>query len=228
MSVNASASPEPSILIVDDEIDSLNVLATALSDRGYKVRKAISGAMALTGVRAAPPSLIVLDIKMPEMNGFEVCKQLKSNPITQRIPIIFLSVLDEPIDKVKAFSLGGADYIAKPFQIEEAIARVEHQLTIQSLYQQLANQNRDLKQANDQLRLEIAERKKMEVERDRLLKSERAANLAKDEFVSTVSHELRSPLANMQMAIRMLLLGAEGEKRERYLTILHEECKRET
>ncbi|MEO0854463.1 MAG: ATP-binding protein, partial [Cyanobacteria bacterium J06648_11] len=130
--------------------------------------------------------------------------------------------------KVKAFSLGGADYIAKPFQIEEAIARVEHQLTIQSLCQQLANQNRDLKNANEQLHLEIAERKRMEIERDRLLKSERVANLAKDDFVSTVSHELRSPLANMQMAIRMLLLGAEAEKRDRYLNILQEECKRET
>lgn len=225
--MSAALPAEPSILIVDDEIDSLTLLAATLSDRGYKVRKAIGGAMALMGVRAAPPSLIILDIKMPEMSGYEVCEQLKSDPDTQHIPIIFLSILDEPLDKVKAFSLGAADYIAKPFQIEEAIARVNHQLTIQALHQQLATQNRDLKAANEQLQLEISERKRTEAERDRLLKSERAANRAKDDFLATVSHELRSPLANMHMAIRMLDLGATAEKRERYMKVLRAECERE-
>jgi CheY-like chemotaxis protein len=140
-----------SILIVDDNIDNLGLLSQLLSDRGHKVRKAINGKIALMGVRAEAPDLILLDILMPDIDGYEVCRQLKNDSNTASIPIIFLSALDEAIDKAKGFKVGGVDYIAKPFQVEEVLARVEHQLQIQRLQQQLYQQNRQLKEREAQL-----------------------------------------------------------------------------
>lgn len=128
------------ILVVDDTIDSLRLIANMLTDQGYQVRKVLNGQMALTAAQSAPPDLILLDINMPQINGYEVCQQLKANPLTTYIPVIFISALDEVLDKVKAFAVGGIDYITKPFQFEEVIARVETQLTIRFLQQQLEEQ----------------------------------------------------------------------------------------
>lgn len=125
------------ILIVDDIAENIKVLANILEDKNYKVRKALNGKIALRSLRSNPPDLILLDIKMPEMDGYEVCQQIKADPETQDIPIIFISALNEVFDKVKAFQLGGSDYITKPFQIEEVIARIENQLTIQRQKKQL-------------------------------------------------------------------------------------------
>lgn len=133
-----------SILIVDDYHNNLRSLAAILSEEGYKVRKAISGEIALKTVISQPPDLILLDIRMPDMDGYEVCSILKSTPKTSKIPIIFLSALDETADKVKAFRVGGTDYITKPFQAEEVIARVENQLRIQRLSKQLIEKNAHL------------------------------------------------------------------------------------
>ncbi|OCQ94323.1 hybrid sensor histidine kinase/response regulator [Oscillatoriales cyanobacterium USR001] len=168
------------ILIVDDTPENLQVLSATLSDRGYKVRGVINGKMAIRAARSAPPDLILLDIRMPDTNGYAVCEELKISPETSKIPIIFISALDEALDKVKAFQVGGADYITKPFQVEEVIARVEHQLTIQRLQKQLMQQN-------EQLQKEIVERKKAEEEAA-------AASQAKSEFLANMSHELRTPL----------------------------------
>ncbi|MBD2691893.1 response regulator [Anabaena catenula] len=121
---------QTNILIVDDFLENIRLLSSILEQNGYQTRKAISGSMALTAVEASPPSLILLDIRMPEMNGYEVCEYLKSNPKTAHIPIIFLSASEDVIDKGKAFEVGGADYITKPFYIEEVLARVKHQLSI--------------------------------------------------------------------------------------------------
>ncbi|WP_016949127.1 response regulator [Anabaena sp. PCC 7108] len=118
------------ILIVDDVLENIRLLSSILEHNGHQTRKAISGKMALTAVAASPPSLILLDIRMPEMNGYEVCQQLKSNPETADIPIIFLSASQDMTDKGQAFRSGGADYITKPFYMEEVLARVQHQLTI--------------------------------------------------------------------------------------------------
>ena len=144
------------ILIVDDNIDNLGLLANLLSDRGYKVRKAINGKIALMGVRAEAPDLILLDILMPDLDGYEVCRQLKSDPNTTAIPVIFLSALDEGDDKVKGFQVGGEDYIAKPFEAEEVLARVEHQLQIQFLQKQLQQQNLQLKEREHRLNTILA------------------------------------------------------------------------
>ena len=125
------------ILIVDDIPDNLRLLSTILTGRGYEVGKARSGAMALAAVRTELPDLILLDINMPQMDGYEVCQQLKSEAKTQNIPVIFISALNEVWDKVKAFNLGGTDYITKPFQSEEVLARVANQLQIQALQKAL-------------------------------------------------------------------------------------------
>jgi len=132
------------ILIVDDTPANLRLLTTMLTEQGYGVRPARNGELALMSARAVPPDLILLDIKMPDLNGYEVCEQLKADPRTRPIPIIFLSSLDQTDDKVKAFTLGGVDYITKPFQIEEVLARVEVHLALLQVRQQLAAQNKQL------------------------------------------------------------------------------------
>jgi PleD family two-component response regulator len=116
------------ILIVDDVQDNLRLLSSTLGDQGYNVRCVISGQMALTAIHTAPPDLILLDINMPKMDGYEVCRQLKADASTRHIPVIFLGALDEALDKVKAFGVGGVDYITKPFQIDEVLVRVKNQL----------------------------------------------------------------------------------------------------
>jgi DNA-binding response OmpR family regulator len=123
-------SSQANILVVDDTPANLNVLSSILSQQGYKVRPANSGELALMVVQHSAPDLILLDIQMPSLNGFEVCKRLKEQPQTHDIPVIFISALDDVLDKVEAFEVGGADYITKPFQILEVLARVEHQLRL--------------------------------------------------------------------------------------------------
>ncbi|HAG83773.1 MAG TPA: hypothetical protein DCL61_22150, partial [Cyanobacteria bacterium UBA12227] len=134
------------ILVVDDNPNNLRFLSNTLTNRGYKVQRAISGQLALNAATASPPDLILLDIMMPGIDGYEVCKRLKETDKTKEIPVIFLSALTEAPDKVKAFRLGGVDYITKPFQIEELVARIENQLTIQKLQKQLKEQNTLLQQ----------------------------------------------------------------------------------
>jgi signal transduction histidine kinase len=118
------------ILIVDDTTANLKVLSTLLTDNGYHVRPAINGSIAVKAAFAAVPDLILLDVMMPGMNGYEVCEQLKADEKTSDVPIIFVSALDETLDKVKAFQVGAVDYITKPFQVEEVLARVEIHLTL--------------------------------------------------------------------------------------------------
>lgn len=132
------------ILVVDDKPENLLLLSVALTKKGYEVRKVVNGNLALLAAQAAPPDIILLDINMPEMNGYQVCRELKSSPKTQDIPIIFITASDEPFDKVKAFELGGNDYITKPFQIEEVGARIENQLAVCRLQQKLKAQNSKL------------------------------------------------------------------------------------
>ncbi|EKQ71214.1 response regulator-like protein with receiver domain [Leptolyngbyaceae cyanobacterium JSC-12] len=142
------------ILLVDDTPDNLRLLSTMLISQGYDVRSVRSGSAALMGVQAQPPDLILLDINMPEMNGYEVCERLKSNSETLEIPVIFISALNEVFDKVKAFTVGGVDYISKPFQVEEVLVRVENQLKIRRLQlklQQALDQERQLNQRIEEL-----------------------------------------------------------------------------
>ena len=150
-----------SILIVDDQPDNLRTLSAILRDETYTVRQAISGKIALSAVQADPPELILLDIRMPEMDGYEVCSILKANPATCDIPVIFLSALSDVNDKVKAFEAGAADYITKPFQAEEVLIRIGHQLTIRQQQQQLLTQNQQLKESEEILRFQAEQERLM-------------------------------------------------------------------
>ncbi|MEQ9552331.1 MAG: response regulator [Coleofasciculus sp. G3-WIS-01] len=196
------------LLIVDDTPENLQVLSATLSDQGYQVRGVVKGKMAIRAAKSAQPDLILLDIRMPEMDGYTVCEHLKADPDTCGIPVIFISAIDDVLDKVKAFRVGGVDYITKPFQVEEVLARVEHQLTIRRLSQQLSDRNQKLEQ-------EIQERRKAE-------KAAAAASKAKSEFLANMSHELRTPLNSIlgftQVMIRDLKLTPEQRE---YLGIIN-------
>lgn len=143
------------ILVVDDTPDNLRLLSTVLAGGGYEVRKALTGQMALMAAKTALPDLILLDINMPGMNGYEVCSQLKADEHTRDVPVIFISALDDVLDKVKGFDIGGVDYITKPFQAQEVIARIENQLTI-------LRQQSSLRERTAQLEQEIKERLRAE------------------------------------------------------------------
>ena len=184
MSTRQSKATRGNILIVDDTPENLRLLSNVLTERGYKVRSVINGAMALMGAINAPPDLILLDINMPQMNGYEVCEALKADEQTREIPVVFISALDEVLDKVKGFAVGGRDYITKPFQLEEVLARIENQLTIRNLQQQLQEQNQLLQQ-------EIRDRQKAE-------QSLRV-------FLHSISHDLRNPVTGMLMVLKNLL-----------------------
>ncbi len=157
------------ILLVDDTPDNLRVLSAMLTKQGFEVRKALTGKRAIASAQMALPDLILLDIKMPEMDGYRVCQHLKANPKTSGVPVIFISALDDALDKVKAFSVGGVDYVTKPFQEIEVLARIEHQLRIQRLQQQLVAQNHELTRSNREL----------------------------EQFAYVVSHDLQQPLQSI-------------------------------
>ncbi|MEM8503042.1 MAG: response regulator [Cyanobacteria bacterium P01_D01_bin.1] len=119
---------QPKILVVDDRLENLQLLKKLLTEEGYSVRQSPDGALALSNIPRFQPDLVLLDIMMPEMDGYTVCQNIKSNEQSKDIPVIFLSALDLTFDKVKAFESGGADYISKPFHPAEVIVRVKNQL----------------------------------------------------------------------------------------------------
>ncbi|MHC5825762.1 MAG: response regulator, partial [Nostoc sp.] len=145
------------ILLVDNQLDNLHFLSQILQHQGYQVQSAISGQLAINTVLASPPDLILLDVLMSEMDGYEVCQHLKANYKTQEIPIIFFGVLDELSEKINVFDLGDIDYIIQPFQTKEVLLRIQNQLTLKRLKKQL-------KEQNAQLQEEIQERQRVAVE----------------------------------------------------------------
>ena len=149
------------ILVVDDILANLQLLSDILMKQGYKVRPASSGQLALKSVAVGLPDLILLDVKMPGMDGYEVCRALKDDEDTHRIPIIFISALGEPTDKVRGFNSGGVDYITKPFQPEEVLARVKAHLSLSNMQTQLKKQNLLLQQEIQALMKKISMKHRM-------------------------------------------------------------------
>ena len=152
MPENQTNMLQANILIVDDTPDNLRLLMNILAKQNYNVRLAPNGPRALSTVEALPPDLILLDIKMPNMSGYEVCERLKADDRARDIPVLFLSALDEMEDKLKGFEVGGVDYITKPFQTQEVLARVRTHLKIQQLQRQFQEQNTLLDEQNARFR----------------------------------------------------------------------------
>lgn len=153
--MNNAIDTHGNIVIVDDQPNNLRVLSGILQQAGYKVRPALDGAVALKSINSSPPDLVLLDIRMPDMDGYEVCRQLKLNENTRDIPIIFISALQDMEDKLAAFQAGGVDYVSKPFQMEEVLARVQAHLKLYRLQRDLQGiveeRTRDLQAALESL-----------------------------------------------------------------------------
>ncbi len=175
---------ESDVLIVDDTPANLRLLSTILKDRGYRVRVAPSGTLALTAAQNSPPALILLDITMPDMDGFEVCRRLKLDARLAPIPVIFLSALSSTEDKVTAFQVGGVDYITKPFQQDEVCARVETHLRLRTL----------------QVDLE-----------EKIVQLRRAEEL-RESLVHMIVHDLRSPLTGLLTSLQLMEMGLGPER----------------
>jgi two-component system sensor histidine kinase/response regulator len=175
------------IMIVDDNPANLKLLEEMLVREGHEVRSFPLGRLALAAARKSAPDLMLLDINMPEMNGYEVCQSLKSEPELSQIPVIFLSALDGTDDKVKAFESGAVDYISKPFQFEEVHARVETHLGLHNLQRALISQNERLEEAVAARTRELAQAN------DRLT----ILDHSKGDFLKLISHEFRTPLVGL-------------------------------
>lgn len=164
MNTAQTKNSQATILVVDDSRNNLFLLASVLTKHGYQVRKADSGLSAIAEIKSQPPDLILLDIQMPDLDGYQVCEQLKAMESICEIPVIFLSGLDEVLDKVKAFKVGGVDYITKPFQLAEVLVRVENQLNLQAAKAEVRKLNEELerrvKLRTQELEREIAEHKR--------------------------------------------------------------------
>ena len=152
------------ILIIDDEPNNLDVLSTSLECYGYEVRQAVNAEIALRTIKLQPPDLILLDVIMPKVDGYQLCKQLKSNPDTKDVPVIFFSALSQKHDKGKGFEVGAVDFVSKPFHLEEMLARINHQLTIRKLEMKLKETNQELEEQKYRLQTEIYLREQIENE----------------------------------------------------------------
>lgn len=182
MTVEQPDTRQPVILVVDDTPANLQLISEIFSGRGYEIRAALSGRLALQSARQSPPDLILLDVNMPDVDGYEVCRQLKADTSLRDIPIIFISALQESASIVKAFTVGGIDYITKPFQVSEVLARVQTHLQLRRQQQELQENHKQLQMLED----------------------------LRDNLVHMIVHDLRNPLWNVHSNLQ-LILGMKDE-----------------
>lgn len=212
------------ILIVDDTPENLRLLSIMLSKQGYHVRKSLNGRSALMAVQTVMPDLVLLDIMMPEMDGYEVCKCLKSKPETADIPVIFLSALNETFDKVQAFQVGGADYVTKPFQFEEVLTRVQNQLAQRAWKREIQKLNAELEErvqertlqlelTNQKLMQEISERKRVQAQLLEMALHDSLTGLPNRAlFMDLLEQELKQSIANPNYHFAVLFLDCDRFK----------------
>lgn len=204
--IETKEAPRAEVLVVDDTPENLRVLCGMLKHQGYRARPMPSGKLALQSVASQPPDLILLDINMPEMNGYEVCRYLKENQATAAIPVIFISALADLENKVRAFSSGGVDYITKPFQFEEVEARVETHLKLRRLQLQLEQYARHLE--------DKVEEKVREISQSQMATIEVLAQLAESRDECTGGHIKRIQTLSRALALKL----GESERYQRTVT----------
>ena len=192
MYFNQTNHHKRNILVVDDTPDNLRLLSAMLTAQGFEVRKALNGKMALTACQTVLPDVILLDINMPGMNGYQVCQQLKADDKTSEVPVIFISALDDVVDKVKAFDVGGVDYIAKPFHGAEVVLRIENQINLRLLQVKLQEKNFLLQQALENLQASQVK----QIQNEKMV--------ALGQLVAGLAHEINNPISfiygNLQYA----------------------------
>ncbi|HJV22200.1 MAG TPA: hybrid sensor histidine kinase/response regulator [Holophagaceae bacterium] len=178
--------PPADLLLVDDNPTNLDLLARVLRQKKHRVRTVPSGKLALEAARLQPPEVVLLDIAMPEMDGYQTAEAFRADPLLAGIPILFVSALDDPLDKVRAFEVGGRDYVTKPFSSEEVQARVEHHVRLGRLQKELERHNQDLQDANLKLK---------------------EVQTLKANFTAMLLHDLRSPLTVVGLVVDSLREG---------------------
>ncbi len=187
----------PSIMVVDDVLKNIQLMLTILSDEGYDIHFATSGVNALQSIQDKHIDLILLDIMMPEMDGYEVCRRLKANPVTSDIPVIFLTAKDAVEDKVKGFELGAVDYVSKPFQVREILARIHTHLELKKAREIIHTYNRQLE--------DLLEKRTRD-----LIVSERQAIFG--QLVQGIVHNLKNPLSASMMSAQMINVAVDKFK----------------
>ena len=205
------------VLVVDDEERNRRLLGDLLKVKGYTVTEAVDGEDALRSAEKQPPDIILLDIMMPKLDGFSTCQRLKEIRHLSRIPIIFLSALEHVEDKVKAFAVGGVDYVTKPFRLPELLSRVSTHVALKKAEEQLESQNAHLEELVRQRTHELAEA------HDRL----KVADAAKADFLKLVSHELRTPATGI-LGITEVVFDScpEGEDMDELRSMFDQACDR--
>jgi two-component system, sensor histidine kinase and response regulator len=198
------------ILVVDDTPSNLAILSRFLEQEGFEVRLAAEGTTALAMIKKHIPDLVLLDIMMPGLNGFEVCQQLKHDPATRALPIIFMTSLSSTADKIKGLSLGAQDYITKPFQQMEVLARIRIHLELYTLQKKLCQHNQELEdEINVRRRIEATlERTTAELQAQSMMLRQRNEEL--DAFARTVAHDLKNPVSSIIGLARLTLKQLHG------------------
>lgn len=192
------------ILIVDDNPTNLAILSHCLNNFGYETLVAEDGESAIEKVEYAQPDIILLDVLMPGINGFETCRRLKANASTRDIPVIFMTALSDTVDKVRGFQVGAVDYITKPVQHEEVLARINTHLTIRKLTKTLQEKNTHLQQEIRERQLAEQYLRELEVELRQSLAQEKEFSELKSRIISTISHEYRTPLTTISSSAEIL------------------------